>query len=168
MDPQEDILQAAIQGNASALERLLAENYRRLAAHLKPRLPADLQESITVEDVLQEAFVEVFQRIDRFEPRGEDPFYKWVAKIADHKLVDLARAARTAKRGGGRRAVDPERSQVIGLLEQYAVSTRTPSRSVAVHEAAAAVHAGLAQLPDDYREALRLRYIEGLTVAEAA
>jgi RNA polymerase sigma-70 factor (ECF subfamily) len=48
------------------------------------------------------------------------------------------------------------------------VDERTPSRSAAGHEAVRAVQVGLAGLKSDYREALRLRYIEGLPVAEVA
>jgi RNA polymerase sigma factor (sigma-70 family) len=39
---------------------------------------------------------------------------------------------------------------------------------VAGHEAVQAVHVGLAGLPDDQREAIRLHYLDGASVKETA
>jgi RNA polymerase sigma-70 factor (ECF subfamily) len=49
-----------------------------------------------------------------------------------------------------------------------AVTSRTPSASAAGHEAVSAIQSALELLPADYREALQLRYIEGLPMAEVA
>jgi RNA polymerase sigma factor (sigma-70 family) len=52
------------------------------------------------------------------------------------------------------------------MLERVAIHERTPSRSAADHEMVAAVQNALDDLKDDYRTALRCRYVEGLTAAE--
>lgn len=57
---------------------------------------------------------------------------------------------------------------MVGMLQQIAITSRTPSVSAASHEAISAVQSALESLPADYREALRLRHIEGLAVAEVA
>ncbi|MCK4340817.1 MAG: sigma-70 family RNA polymerase sigma factor [Phycisphaerae bacterium] len=168
----EELVGQAVAGDVAALERLLVSHYDRLAADMARKLPDEFRGLIAADDVLQEAFVVAFREIRNFTPRGPDSFYKWLATIAKHRLFDLVKAQRTAKRGGGRVALaanakSPDDS-LVGLLEQLRVTERTPSRSAAGREAIGAVQVGLAGLKDDYREALRLRYIEGLPVAEVA
>jgi len=125
-----------------------------------------------VEDVLQEAFAEAFRKIATFEHRGGHTFYSWLCLIVDHRLADMVKARRAAKRGGSRTPASapagPEMSTVTDLLGLLAVDEHTPSRSVARHEAVAAVRVALEQLGDDARRALELRYLKALPVAEIA
>jgi RNA polymerase sigma-70 factor, ECF subfamily len=169
---EQDLVVQAVAGDPSALERLLLAHYERLATHIAHRLPQNLRAVIAPEDVLQETFVCAFREIGRFTPREPSSFYNWLATIAEHRLSDLVKAQRAAKRGGGRVAVPPtvksDAESLVGLLELLCVSERTPSRSAAGHEAVGAVQVALAGLRDDYREVLRLRYIENLPAADIA
>ena len=65
-------------------------------------------------------------------------------------------------------AAGAERSSIAALIDLVAVNEWTPSRSAGGHEAAAAVQVALAGLKPEYRAALSVRYLEGLTAAEAA
>ncbi|MBP7934134.1 MAG: sigma-70 family RNA polymerase sigma factor [Phycisphaerae bacterium] len=171
-DADDQLLDQAAAGDHTALESLLLSCYPRLAACITHKLPAAMKSQISPEDILQETFAEVFRHMGRFHPQGVDAFFHWVAGIADHRLVDAIKAQCAAKRGGGREpvdlAVDPEVSSMADLLGVLAAHSRTPSRSAARHEAVAAVQAALDTLGDDQRQALRLRYIEGLPVAQIA
>lgn len=166
-----EVLRRAIDGDTAAVQELLLLHYDRVAQRLNGKIPADLQGTLTVEDVLQEAFADVVQRISSFTSRGEGSFLGWIYTIAEHRLIDLARAARAAKRGGGRAQIDGavgEGSTVGDLLTLLAAHEHTPSRSIAGHEAVGAVQAALSGLKDEYREVLHLRYFEGLSVAQTA
>jgi RNA polymerase sigma-70 factor (ECF subfamily) len=171
-ESEPELISLANAGDATALERLLVSHYDRLAAQVAHKLPDDLRGLISPDDVLQEAFVVAFREVRGFVPRGPDAFFAWLTAIAEHRLLDLVKAQRRLKRGGGRAAIDtPARTaadSVAGLLDILRVDEHTPSRSAAGHEAVRAIHVGLAGLNADYREALRLRYIEGVSVAEAA
>jgi RNA polymerase sigma-70 factor (ECF subfamily) len=167
-DRNDDVLERAIAGERAALDGLLAAYYPRLAAYIAPKLPDDLQGTLALEDVLQEAFLDVFQDISSAKAENGPSFYRWLVAITEHRMLDLIRAARAAKRGGGWSPLDAVSASVVGMLEQLAVNTRTPSTSAAGKEAISAVQSGMELLPEDYREALRLRYIEGLAVAETA
>lgn len=175
----------AVAGDEAALGRLLLLHHARLVREVAGKIPPDVQGTISAEDIVQEAYVVAFQRIRTFEldePEAGSPspanpprqtMYPWLAGIARNRLMDAVKAQRAAKRGGGRAAVqepagEEDQSQVIGLLEMLAAHSRTPSRSMAGHEAVAAVQETLAALPPEYREALRLRYVEALPVAEIA
>ena len=169
--PESELIARAVAGDSAAVQELLLLHYDRLAARLTTALPTDLQAALSVEDVLQEAFADAVGRISTFEARGEGAFFGWLSTIADHRLLDLIRAARAAKRGGGWTPISPagsETSTVGDLLALLAADDHTPSRSIAGHEAAGAVQSAINGLKDEYREVLRLRYFDGLTVTETA
>lgn len=168
---EHDLIDAARRGDEAALERLLMLHHARLCGDMSGRLPARLQSTVSVDDVVQEAYVVVFQEIAAFRPQGSGSFYGWLATIAGRKLLDALKAQRTLKRGGNARRLTPDANSsasAIEWLEVLAAHERTPSRSMAGREAIDAIQAAIVQLSPDYREALRLRYVEGLPVSEAA
>lgn len=171
-EPNQELLAAAITGDRAAIQQLLVAHHDRLAAAVAAKVPADLRSVLSADDVCQEAYVAVFQRVTSFQPHSERAFQRWLATIADRKLIDAIRMLRAAKRGSGRRVeaagADGGASSVVDLLDMVAVHERTPSRSAAHRELVAKVQDALDALKDDYRDALRLHYIESLTVAETA
>lgn len=161
-----DLVERAIAGEPLALDRLLLENYPKLLARIEQKLTADLRYYTSAEDIIQDAFATAFRSIASFRPEGPDAFYRWLSTIADNRLIDVARAKNAAKRGA--RATNVERSSVAALIELAATTSRTPSRSADGHEVAALVQVALASLKPEYREALSLRFLQGLSVAETA
>ena len=166
------LIDRAVAGESAALERLLLAHYDRLAARIARRLPADLRATVSEEDILQQAFIAAFGAIGSFEPKGAGAFYRWLCTIAEHRLQDAIKTQRAAKRGAGRVAADARSptgdDSYDDLIDLLAVESRTPSRSVARHEAAGAIRVALAALKEDYRRAIELRYIQRLPVAEVA
>jgi RNA polymerase sigma-70 factor, ECF subfamily len=164
-----DLVQQAIAGKPQALDHLLREHYVRLAARVDQKLPDDLRPVVAPEDIIQETFADAFRWIGSFQPEGQDAFYRWLTAIADNRVTDAVRAARAAKRGGGRQRVEgPQRSSIAALIDLLAVNEWTPSRSAGGHEAGAALHVALAGLKPEYRAALQLRFLEGLPVADVS
>jgi len=170
-DSEQDLIARAAGGDRLALEQLLLRYHDRLVKYIRRKLPAELQAFVAPEDVLQVTYVEALRHVTSFEPKGRDAFFRWLATIAKRRLLDVVRRERAAKRGGGRVAADPQRkgsSSVIDLLGLAAVHGHTPSRSAARREAVSALHVALAGLKDDYRQAVQLRYLERLPVADVA
>ena len=171
-EEQPSLIARAAGGERAALEELLLAHYDRLANRIAGKIPDDLSRTISVEDVIQETFLEVVHRIGTFAPTGDDAFYRWLATIAEHQLIDMIRALRAAKRGGGRSPLDAGgeewASAITDLLGMLAPHDRTPSRSAAAHEAAEAIREALDEIDADYAEALRLRYAQGLAVEATA
>jgi len=163
-----DLVERAIAGEPLALDRLLLDSYPKLMARVDQKLPAGIRSTVRPEDIIQETFATAFRSIGTFRPEGPDAFYRWLTTIADNRVIDVVRAHNAAKRGGGRGGVAQERSSIAALIDLVAFNDRTPSRSAGGHEAAAAVHVALAGLKAEYREALALRYLEGLGVSETA
>lgn len=167
-----DLVGRAIAGEPLALERLLIQYQRQLLSVIAAKIPETMATVVSAEDILQETYTEAFRGIGAFRPDGENALFRWLCTIADHRALDAVRAHRAAKRGGGRAAVEANAgnatSAVMALLDIVFVNDRTPSRSAAGHEAVAAVQSALESLKPEYRDAIRFRYIEGLSVGETA
>lgn len=146
-------------GDRAALEDLLARHQGRLYSAVRARLArrAVLAARVAPEDVLQETLFEASRRIGAFEPRGEASFYRWLVGIARRKLAEAERARRAAKRSGG------EREEVELAAAQTSLASRAGRR-----ERGADLLAALGRLPARQAEAVRLRYLEGLSVEQAA
>ena len=97
-------------------------------------------------------------------------FYKWLETIAFNRLRDQQRALHRQKRDIARDAADrPDPSTSYpDLLNRVSAGQGTPSRHVAKDEATAAVMSSLARLTDEQRAVVRLRFLEGRSVAEIA
>lgn len=164
-------LSRAGQGDALAVAGLLATYYPVLRARADARMDRLLRSKIDPEDILQEVYLDVFRQMNHFENRGPESFVNWVLTILDSKLIDAARAMRRPKRDASREV----RADAVGtaesfwnLLEQVYADSGTPSRVVRRHEALSAVVSSLTDLSEAHRQVLQLRFLDGLSVAEAA
>ena len=168
--PEQELVTQAQAGDQLAIHRLLMHHHDEVLRLLTKKIPPDLSGILSAEDVCQEAYVVVVSELGSFQPRCENSFFNWLMSVAQHKLIDAIRAQRAAKRGGGKQTVNPtpraDAESVITWLGQVAVHEHTPSRSAADNELASAINSALSDLKEDYRTAIRSRYIEGLTAAE--
>ena len=171
-ESEEALVARAVAGETFALERLLLTYHDRLARRLGRKLPDALKGRVGVEDVLQMAYVQAFRDIRTFQPRGANAFYRWLATVAKRRLLDAVKAHRAAKRGpegpAAGAAVNGGGSSVVEWAALAAGREPTPSQAAARGEATRAMQVALAGLKPAYREALRLRYLEGNSVAEVA
>ena len=122
------------------------------------------------DDILQEVYVDLARRIDRFEDRGAGSFQNWLYAILDQKLVDAQRAAHRQKRDADRQVMigRADSSSYVSLLDHVYADSGTPSRVARRQEALSALPIGLADLSESHRQVIELRFLEGLSVAEVA
>jgi RNA polymerase sigma-70 factor, ECF subfamily len=169
---EHQLIVKAASGDHVALERLLLANYDRLARSIGAKLPASVQQVVDVDDILQQTFFQVFRDIHNFEARSGPSFFSWVKTIAENRLLDTIKGLKRKKRGGdhhrAREVKDGQSSSIKDLVDMLSGHGHSPSRSFARHEALQAVQIGLASLPDDQREAIRLRFISGKSLEEVA
>ncbi len=176
-----DLVNQVRAGRSLALDRLLLRMHGRLAARVERRLPADVRPVCSPEDILQETYEDAFGSVGQFVVRdGQDPgeaFFRWLAAIADHRVVDAVRHLRAAKRGGGGMtaggagpvgAAALASSSLAPIIELLAIDSHTPSRDARAHELEDALRLAIRGLYPAYREALELRYLLGLSPAEVA
>ncbi len=171
-DTEDELIARATSGDRMALEQLLLDHYARLRDHVAPKIPASQQSVVDVDDIIQQTFLQAFRDIGRFAPRAEGSFTSWLMTIAENRLLDALRAQKRLKRGGqhrqARRADGDRVSSLSDLVELLSDRGDTPSQVVAGREAARAIRVGLAGLPDDQREAVSLRYLDGRSVQQVA
>ena len=162
---------SARQGDLLALSKLLATYHPTLRKRVEARMDRTLKAKFDPEDVLQEVYLEVFRRIDRFEDRGPGSFLNWITTILDNKLVDAWRALHRRIRDIARE-MSPDAPGGSGsywnLLDQVCADSGTPSRAVRHEEAIGALLACVSGLPDLHRRVIQGRFIEGNTVSEVA
>jgi RNA polymerase sigma-70 factor, ECF subfamily len=150
-----------------ALQAILHAHSNRLLAYLTRQMSSRLRRFVEPQDVLQDTFFEAFRRSHEFQLQGADSVFRWLVTIARHRMLAIVRMQRSLKRGGQAAEKDGFAS-VVGFLEELAVYHRTPSQSAMSHELVSVIQQAINALEPQYCRAIQLRYIEGLTVQEAA
>ncbi len=167
----DDLAKRAVQGDSVAVGRLLMLYDARLRRRIGRKIGVRRGGTLAVEDVLQDTYTAAHRFVHRFEPRGQDSFYRWLAAIADHKLIDAVRALRAAKRSpkpDARRVALDRSSSFLGLARLIDRKGTSPSGVVARREAIRAMQVALASLPEACRQAVWMRHIDGKSPREIA
>ncbi len=148
-EPQ--LVAQARQGDQRAFARLTEPCLARLRGVLW-RITRDADKT---DDALQEAMTRGWLNLARFE--GRSRFCTWLTRIGINEAYN---------------AVRPSRPQTLELDDQIGERIpawgNRPDQVFESREFLAAVDAALAALPVDYRTAVVLRDVEGLSTAEAA
>jgi RNA polymerase sigma-70 factor (ECF subfamily) len=169
-DP-EQLLILARQKDDNALGALL-ETYRKYLELLaRMEIGRRLQTKLDTGDVLQETFLEAYRSFDSFRGATEADFVAWLRGVLSRKLSNLVRHYLRTKGRDLRREQPLEISldQSSRMLDQgFFASEGTPSQNVCRREQGVVLAEALAQLPDDYREAIVLRNLEELSFPEVA
>ena len=169
---QTDLIQRARAGDRAALQQLLWDHYNRLVGFIAPRLSGNLQRLVAIEDVVQETFILAIRDIGNCQAASDQAFAAWLSAIAEHRLHDIIKGLYRRKRGGDRRQVEAlvvgSAGGLVELVELVSDHRSTPGRALTRHEAVQAMQIGIAALPEDQREAIRLRYLEGKSIEETA
>ena len=158
------LLEQARSGDRQALSRAFEKHQRRLAVLIYYKLPGGARRFDEVEDLVQETFLRACRDLERFTWQSPDSFFRWLAQIAGHVVIDRARYHARECRGGEEVRFRSE-SNPAGAEP---ADTVTPSRLLARKEAVERLLARLDALPEDYREALVLAKVEGCGTAEIA
>ncbi|MES2482925.1 MAG: RNA polymerase sigma factor RpoE [Pseudomonadota bacterium] len=157
------LVERTVAGDQRAFE-LLVIKYQRRIERLIGRMVRDTN---LVEDIAQETFIRAYRALAQF--RGEAQFYTWLYRIAVNTakkaLMDLKRdplVSQSSLRSGG--DDDDETSAV----ENELTTSETPETVLAAKEIAATVNKAMEALPEELRQAVTLREIEGLSYEEIA
>lgn len=159
--PDSDLLlvERSVAGDQKAFE-LLVIKYQRRIQRLIGRMVRDVD---LVEDIAQETFIRAYRALAQF--RGDAQFYTWLYRIAVNTakkaLMDMRRDP-TVSENSFKSADDDETS----MLENELTSSETPDAVLASKEIAEMVNAAMEALPEELRQAITLREIEGLSYEE--
>jgi RNA polymerase sigma-70 factor (ECF subfamily) len=148
-------VQQVLAGDREAFGVLVARHARRVH-DLARRMLKDAQEA---EDVVQQAFVNAWRALDRFDPRR--PFRHWLLRITTNLALHRIERRRREPRGRGA-PIDPGE----GPLDPPARPDGGPDPDD--RRDARRVRAALEDLPTRYRLTAVLRYAHGLRLEEIA
>lgn len=165
--PLEDSAQSALadwvlvrrvqQGDAKAFNLLVSKYQRRIEAVIYPFV----ENRSDILDIVQETFLRAFRAIDDF--RGDSAFFSWIFRIAEN----------TAKNHLIARTRRPPDSDIDATVAEFVSTTAfqelsTPEHLLLRDEIEDQIFRTIESLPDDLREVILLREIEGLSYDEIA
>jgi RNA polymerase sigma-70 factor (ECF subfamily) len=159
------LVQRATAGEARAFE-LLVIKYQRRVERLIGRMVRDVD---LVPDIAQETFIRAYRALPQF--RGDAQFYTWLYRIAVNTakkhLMDLKRDPVMTL--SSFESDDDDETSGNGLAQRLgATDDETPDAVLASKEIALAVNEAMDALPEELRQAITLREIEGLSYDDIA
>jgi RNA polymerase sigma-70 factor (ECF subfamily) len=160
LDSDTLLVERTVAGDQAAFE-LLVIKYQRRIQRLIGRMVRDVD---LVEDIAQETFIRAYRALHQF--RGDAQFYTWLYRIAINTakkfLLELKRDP-TVSESAFKTDRDDDETSWAG---NEPIADETPESLLAAKEIAAAVNAAMMALPEELRQALTLREIEGLSYEE--
>lgn len=151
----QDLLELARRGDQPALARLYARYLTPLRHWARGRLPSWARDLRDTEDLVQEALVQTFRRLDAFEHRGAGALYGYLRQAVINRVRD---ECRRANRRPGVVPLDPA-AEAIGP---------SPLEEAVGAEAVARYDAALKRLSVSDREAIVARVEMGCSYQEIA
>jgi RNA polymerase sigma-70 factor (ECF subfamily) len=165
------LLARARMGEEGALGRLLDRYRDYLTLMARVQIGRRLRGKADPGDLVQEAYLEACRHFGQFRGNSEPEFTAWLRRILATCLSHLVRhyCGTLARDVQLERTLEDElaessRAFSIGLAAPHS----TPSQQASRREQAVLLSEAMGRLPEDYREVLILRHLEGLPFREVA
>jgi RNA polymerase sigma-70 factor (ECF subfamily) len=156
------LVERTIAGDQRAFD-LLVIKYQRRVQRLIGRMVRDVD---LVEDIAQETFIKAYRALHQF--RGDAQFYTWLYRIAVNTakkfLLELKHDP-TVTQAALQSSDDEDETFYAG---NESTTSETPESELAAKEIAQEVNAALEALPNDLKQALTLREMDGMSYEEIA
>jgi RNA polymerase sigma-70 factor (ECF subfamily) len=147
--PDSDIIRRIQSGDDSAFDELMGR-YKRPIVNFIFRMLGNADDA---DDVAQEVFVRVYQKLDTYRPQTK--FSTWLFALARNAAIDRLRWRARHRT----EPIDPE-----SLL----AATADTAGEVDAREIGALIAAAVSELPEDQRTVLVLAEYQGMSHAEIA
>jgi RNA polymerase sigma-70 factor (ECF subfamily) len=168
-----ELLKQARAGDGHALNEIFARHRDRLRRMVDMRLDRRVQARIDASDVVQDAYVDVVNRLDEYLRDPHLPLFLWLRLIVGERLLKLHRQhLGTQMRDAGRevslyRGALPAASSAA-LAAQLLGKHTSPTQAILRAERVLRLQEALNSLDPMDREVLSLRHFEELTSPEVA
>jgi RNA polymerase sigma-70 factor (ECF subfamily) len=168
-----DLLERARLGDSAALNELFSCHRDRLRRMVEMRLDWRLRGRLDASDVIQDAYLEVAQRLEEHLANPTLPFFLWLRLVVGEQLVNLHRHHLGAQARDAGREVSLFREALpaassAALAAQLLGKHTSPTQAAVRAERLLRIQAAVNQLDPLDREVLSLRHFEQLTRAETA
>lgn len=167
-----ELLQAIRDRDSDALGRYIDQNRNQLTGFVRSITGEHLLAVVELDDLLQEISATALASLataplDQYEPM------QWLQQIARRRVVDAHRFHFDAKRrdAGRQKSIHGAGNadaSMMGLEQMLSISMTSASAAMSRDIRMVRVHEAIAGLSDEQKEAIRMRYAEGLPTKEIA
>ena len=165
------LIDQARRGDEEATGRLLRAYSEYLKLLARVQIGRRLQGKVDASDLVQETFLDAHRQMPNFKGATDPELLAWLRRIMAGQVAMTVRRYLGAK---GRdvnleRGIAHEVEQSSVALDGGLVGSETsPSQNASKREQAVILADALSHLSEDHREAIVLRHLEGLSLADAA
>ncbi|QRN85014.1 sigma-70 family RNA polymerase sigma factor [Clostridia bacterium] len=149
----EKLVQMVLDGDREVFSVLISR-YERQIYGLAYRLTNNKHEA---QDLGQEAFIKIYQSLGKYDPGR--PFFSWMYKVAANQCYSILRKKREA---------ETPLESVIEFVSDDHEEENSPEQFILKKENQDTVRRALVSLPEKYRMALILRFMEDMSYQEIA
>ncbi|MFK7778784.1 MAG: sigma-70 family RNA polymerase sigma factor [Gimesia sp.] len=158
------LIEEALQGNQDAIGLLLDRHRPYLNMLTQRAVDGRLQARIGDSDLVQQTCLSALKHFEKFDGKDIAQFIAWLRKIHERNIQDAIRK----HLGAEKRSINKEREPEAGANDPglFHLKTLSPSQRMIQAEDAVRLAEVMSSLPEDQREAVRLRHLEGWSLAE--
>jgi RNA polymerase sigma-70 factor (ECF subfamily) len=169
-EPDQKLIEQIRAHDEQALGEYLTLRRPQLSAFIERRLGAALRRKVEPDDLFQETSAEAVRTLAQTDFAQREVF-GWLCQIAERRIIDAHRKyIASQKRDAGREVSihgTPDTSRG-GLIDLLVASMTTASQAFSRDQKQIRLLSALENLPAEQREALRLRYVDGLPSKDIA
>jgi RNA polymerase sigma-70 factor (ECF subfamily) len=154
MPPDEDLMAAIQQRDASALETLM-HRYRRL---LKSAIQRTVNDDAGAEDVVQECFCELWRQADHYSPAKGRPL-AWIMTLGKRRAIDHLRRNMSYCRA---------KDRMEESIQQTDTFTQDSAADCEQADMGRVLNEHLTLLPDAQKQVIELAFLKGMSQREVA
>lgn len=155
------LVERAQQGDQKAFEVLVVK-YQRKIERLVARIVRDVD---IIPDIVQETFIRAYRALPNF--RGESQFYTWLYRIAVNTAKKTLLEIKKRPEITESQYINPNDDETYSA-EDALIDMATPEAVLEAKEIVETVNEAIETLPEELKQAILLREIEGLSYEEIA
>lgn len=172
-DHERELINRVVQRDEDALAQLFSQHHDRLWRMVNFRMDPRLHGRVDADDVLQEAWLSVVQRIDHFLADASRSIFVWFRLITSQTLIDIHRRhLGTQKRNASMEfSINKgwsSESTSFSLSFHLLGHLTSPTQAALREELSQQLKAALSSMQEIDREVLALRHFEQLSNRETA
>lgn len=164
------LLERARAGDAAALEQLLALCREQLRQQAEHQLDSQLHQRVDASDVVQQTMLDAQRDLPDFQGHVPAQWWAWINRILENNVVEEVRKHMLAQKRDVRkdRSLDDSRGRGGALKLLLSGQLSSPSQKAVKGEQREALLQDIEKLPASQREAVRMRYLQEMPIAEIA
>ncbi len=172
-DKTQELILAARDGKASAVNQLLDRHREALRRLVDMRMDQMVKRRVDASDIVQDVLIEANRRLPKYLDKPPLPFHLWLRGLARDRMIDAHRRHRVASRRSVDREVplvagDISGQSVLDLAQQLNDPRHTPATAALQNELTEQFQKALDELAETDREVVFMRHFEQLSNQEIA